>query len=162
MLGRKNFIAQTDRQTTPLLPKFQETCRNKTWKPFYAPFLSIKSIEQNYWSLRYKWNSDKQPVHHRFLQSPALALTFTLSMTLVKFMSFSNIEMVRRNTRWDLVVTIIWIYTTGKPGRFQRNDLFCCWPQSASVWPRMPILSVKPRKDMQRGCDRMLGRNSVP
>lgn len=57
MLGRKIFIAQTDRRTTPLPLKFQENCRNKTQKPFCAPIVSIRNIEQNYWSFRYEWNS---------------------------------------------------------------------------------------------------------
>lgn len=42
---------------------------------------------------------DKQPVHHTFLQSLALALKFTLRITPVKLMRSSNIEMVRSNTR---------------------------------------------------------------
>lgn len=106
--------------------KFQETCRNKTWKPFCAPFVSIEITGV----LDISEILDKQPVHHRFLQSLVLALKLTLRITLVKFMRFSNIEMVRRNTRWDRVVTIIWIYATDKPGKFLRKDLFCCWPQS--------------------------------
>lgn len=39
---------------------------------------------------------DKQPVQHRFLQGLALALKLTLRLTLVKFMSFNDIEMTQK------------------------------------------------------------------